>query len=100
MRKSSTLIARLPKVSGKACAQYVSSLWAGRGQKTMVLHSLGSTPGGLRINEQYYPSLYTNCIQLFRVLVGNLTSVNQQFCTVYTGPINTTTTLINKRGTE
>ena len=100
MLKLSTLLASLPKLSGKACAQYVGSLWASRGQKTMVLHTHSPTHNELRINEQYYPALYTNCIQLFRVLVGKFTSVNPQFCTVYTGPIKTTTTFINKRGTE
>jgi hypothetical protein len=98
MRKLSTQLSSLPKVSGKACAQYVRSLWAGRGQNPRLLHTPQTTHNTLGINEQYYPSLYTNCIQVFRVLVGNFTPVNLSFYTVYTGPTKTTTTLLNKRG--
>lgn len=94
---SGTQIARLPKVSGKACAQYVRSLWANSGQKVAVLHTHKTTHHDLGISEQYYPSLYTNCIQLIQSLAGNFTSVDLQFCTVYTGPIKTTTTYINRR---
>jgi hypothetical protein len=98
MRKLSTRLASLPKVGGKACAQYVRSLWPARGQNSVVLHTPQTNHNVLGINEQCYPSLYTNCIQVFRVLVGNFTPVNLSFYTVYTGPTKTTTTLLNKRG--
>jgi hypothetical protein len=97
MRKSGTLLPRMPKVSGKACVQRASSLWAGRGQKRAVLHTQASTHNELFINEQYAPTLYTNCMRLIQAHVGKFTSVNLQFCTVYTGPIKTTTTYINRR---
>lgn len=97
MRKISTLMNRVPKVSGKACAQYVGELWDGCVQNLVVLHTLGNNHNALWINEQYTPTLYTNCIQLFNTLVGNFTSVNREFYTVYTGPIKTTTTYINRR---
>ena len=99
MRKFSTRVVRLPKVSGKACAQYVGSLWATRGQKLGLLHSQLATHSNLGISSLSKPTLYTNCMQVIPVLMGKFTSVNQQFCTVYTGPITTTTTLFNKRGT-
>lgn len=94
-----THISRLPKVSGKACAQHVASMWAGRGQKSAVTHTPQTNHNELCVNEQYYPALYTICIQLFQRLVGNITSVNFEFCTVSTGPTKTTTTYINRRGT-
>lgn len=99
MRKTSTLISRLPKFSGKACAQFVGSLWVSRGQNSMVLHTPSMSTIRLWKTSQISIVLYTNCIQVLQVLVGNFTSVSKQFYTVCTGPITTTTTFIYKRGT-
>lgn len=100
MLKSGTQLTRLPKVSGKACAQYVSSVWESCVQKIAVLHTPHFATSELWINEQYSPTLYTNCIQLLDSLVGKFTSVNFGFYTVYTGSTTTTTTFIyKKRGT-
>lgn len=97
---SSTRIVRLPKVSGKACAQYLGSLWERSGNKSGLVHNHRSSHRSLWINQQLYPVLYTNCIQRYKQLVGNFTSVNPQFYTLYTAPITTTTTFIyKKRGT-
>lgn len=97
MRKTSTLTTGLPNVGGKVCAQHVRTLWDACAHKFIVTHSRFSTRTILWKNQQSSPTLYTNCIQLFHVLVGNFTPVSTQFCTVYTGPIKTTTTYINRR---
>jgi|ERR1700741_1395986 len=99
MHNSGTRHSGLPKVSGKACAQYVETLWAGRGQKTGFTHSPTTNPKNLGVSDWSYTLLYTNCIQLIQALVGNFTSVKSQLYTLYTGPINTTTTtFIYKKG--
>lgn len=95
MRRISTLVVRAPKVSGKACVQRVAGLWAGCVEYFGVIRSPQNAKGELWITARLYPVLYTKCMQVFTALVGNFTSVNFGFYTVYTGPTKTTTTYIN-----
>lgn len=97
MRSVSTRIPRALKVSGKACVQRVMSLWFACAQAVGVLHSSFRTTNELWITNRFTHSVYTNCMQVLRNLVGKFTSVISMFYTVCTGPITTTTTYINRR---
>ncbi len=92
---SGTRIARLPKVSGKACVELVGSLWVGRGQKNGVLHTHNFTQKALWKTYDFSWSLYTNCIHLYTATVGKITSVMEDLYTQYTPLTTMTTTYIN-----
>ena len=92
---SSTLVARLPKVSGKACVELVGSMWAVCVQKIRVSHIHSFTQKALWITRDFVGGLYTNCIQVVRSHVDNSTPVILPLYTLYTAPITTTTTYIN-----
>jgi hypothetical protein len=95
MHKLGTQIARLPKVSGKACAQSAQKLWDTWGQKNGVFSKHKSTHNTLWINPAFTPTLYTKCIQAIHSLVGKSTSVISEFYTLYTPLTTMTTTYIN-----
>ena len=97
MRKISTLYIGLPEVGGKACAQRVACLWAGRGRKSLLIHSAVAVLVSLWKTARDFPQLYTICVQTNAAIVDYFTSVSSWFYTVYTGPITTTTIFINRR---
>lgn len=92
---SGTQIARLPKLSGKACAEPVGSLRMNRGQKIGVSHIHNFTQNTLWITSDFPRQLYTNCIQIYTAAVGNFTSITDDFYTLYTPLTTMTTTYIN-----
>jgi hypothetical protein len=95
MHKLGTQIARLLKVSGKACAQSAQKLWGTWGQKNRVSSKHKSTHNALWITRGFTPTLYTKCIHTVHSLVGKSTSVISEFYTLYTPLTTMTTTYIN-----
>lgn len=93
----STPTTRLPELSGKACAQHVSNVWAAVVYKNGFAHMLLGQPKTLGTNPTSMSSLYTKCIRFITSQISNFTSVIYELYTLYTGPIKTTTTYINRR---
>lgn len=93
----STLLPRAPKSSVQVCAKAVD--WCGKvvWVKLCVFRTAKLTTKGPMENHRLIRDLYTFCVQKFTGSVGNFTSVNYGFYTVYTGPITTTTTYINNK---
>lgn len=95
MLKLGAQMARLPKVSGKACVELVGSLWVGRGQKIGLSRMHNYKQNALWITRDFSSMLYTNCIQLYTWVVGKITSVNSALYPQYTPLTTMTTTYIN-----
>lgn len=75
----------------QVCAQLVYNHVVACGQNEGLVNSPAKRDVSMRKSHQFIPGLYTLCIQKYTANVGSLTSVFEEFCTVYTGLTKTTT---------